>query len=111
MVNSDDDLINKIIRFNHAWKLAKKRYGDESPITTSLRDQKACLQAQLLRNHSGVYLALDKESEAEEPLYSVQLENGITIETLGFRTDAEHLPVRIAEKLFSKKELSELIRE
>jgi hypothetical protein len=67
-----------------------------------LRDQKACLQAQLLCNHSGVYLALDKESEAEDSLYSVQFENVITIETLSFRADAEHLPVRIAEKLFSK---------
>ncbi|MFS1439370.1 hypothetical protein [Shewanella sp. 10N.286.48.A6] len=111
MENSGVELINRIIRFNHAWKLAQKQYGDSSPITLSLRDQKACLQAQLLREHSGVYLVLDKDSETEEPLYSVQLETAIPIDSLGYRTDAEHLPVRIAEKLLSKKELSVLIRE
>jgi hypothetical protein len=111
MVNNNNELVNRIIRFNHAWKLAKNKYGDGSSITLSLRDQKACLQAQLLREYSGVYLALDEKAPSDEPLYSVQFENGITIESLGFRTDAEHLPVRIAEKLFSEKELTELIKE
>jgi len=44
MVKTDKkETINKIIRFNRAWKLAKQRYGDNSAISILLRDQKANL--------------------------------------------------------------------
>lgn len=111
MVKTDKkETINKIIRFNRAWKLAKQRYGDNSAISILLRDQKANLQAELLHNYSGVFLLLDESTDSDEPVYSVKLESAIEIESLGFVTNAEHIPVRIAEALFSKKQLSELIK-
>lgn len=104
-------LVSKIIRFNQAWKLARQQYGEDSNLTKSLRDQKACLQAELLRDHTDTYLILDKNTESEELLYSVQFDSRISLPDLPYKDDAEHLPVRIAQKLFSENELLKLIRE
>lgn len=104
-------LLSKIIRFNHAWKLAQLQFGTESNLSKSLRDQKSCLQAQLLRDHPGTYLLLDQQTESEEPLYSVRFDTNITLPDLPFKDDAEHIPVRIAQKLFSENELLKLVRE
>jgi hypothetical protein len=104
-------LITKIIRFNHAWKLALQQFGKNSNLAKSLRDQKACLQAELLRDHAGTYLTLDKNTESEELLYSVKFDSNISLPGLPYKDDAEHLPVRIAQKLFSENELLILVRE
>lgn len=100
--STPNELVSKIILFNHCWKLAQQRYGQSSGIAKMLRVQKSILQASLLReNHA--YLKPDLEAQ-EEPLFSVRLVapmvvNGIT------RIDAEHLPVRIAEEFFTEQEL------
>ena len=104
-------LITKIIRFNHAWKLAQQQFGENSNLAKSLRDQKACLQAELLRDHADTYLIFDKNAESEEPLYSVQFDSSISLPDLLYKDDAEHIPVRIAQKLFSENELLKLVRE
>ena len=104
-------LVTKIIRFNHAWKLAQQKFGENSNLAKSLRDQKACLQAELLRNHIGTYLILDKSTDSEEPLYSVQFDSVSSLPELPYKDNAEHLPVRIAQKLFSENELLKLVRE
>ena len=104
-------LIKKIISFNQAWKLSKKIFGDESSLSLALRDQKACLQAELLRDHIDAYLEFDAETESAEPLYSVRLLDGIELPPLGYiRNDAEHIPVRIAEEIFTEEELIKLIK-
>ena len=86
-------LITKIISFNHAWKLAQQQFGE------------------LLRDHVGTYLILDKNTESEEPLYSVQFDSNISLPDLPYKDDAEHIPVRIAQKIFSENELLKLVRE
>jgi hypothetical protein len=103
-------LINKIVRFNHAWKASKDMFGDKSNISQALRDQKACLQAELLRDHEGVYLVLDMKTESEEPLYSIKLLQEVKLQGAYFKDDAEHIPVRVADKLFTAQELIKLIK-
>lgn len=100
------ELITKIIAFNHCWKMAQQRYGNTSAIARMLRDQKSILQAALLRENLG-YLQPDPDAE-EEALFSVRLKtpiylNGVT------RVDAEHMPVRIAEEIFTDQELNKLL--
>ena len=109
--NSKEKIISKIILFNRAWKLAQQHYGVDSPISGALRDQKSCLQAEFLRYYKDSYLALDSSNEEGEKLYSVKIGEEIFIDSLGTRTDAEHLPERIARQLFTTKELAQLIRE
>lgn len=108
--NSKEKIISKIILFNRAWKLAQQHYGVDSPISGALRDQKSCLQAEFLRYYGNSYLVLDSNEEGEK-LYSVKIGEEIFIDSLGTRTDAEHLPERIAKQLFTTKELAQLIRE
>ena len=44
-----EQIIERIIAINHAWKLARDDFGKNSPITISLREQKSSWQANLLR--------------------------------------------------------------
>ena len=103
------DCITKIIRFNHAWKIAKEKYGEGSGLATMLRDQKSCLQASLLRYSGDAYLVEDNDAMGEK-LYSVRFDGSVSVGTMS-RTDAEHIPVRVAEKLLTENELLSLIRD
>ncbi|MEA5603361.1 hypothetical protein [Nostoc sp. UHCC 0252] len=96
-----EKLVNEIVAVNHAWKVASELFGEDSPLSISLRDLKTCLQVRLLRNYAPeqVYLIEDKESEGEA-LYSLCLRQAI-----GNRLYAEHLPMRIAQDVFADKEL------
>ncbi|MET4694489.1 hypothetical protein [Endozoicomonas lisbonensis] len=102
-------LLIKIVRFNHAWKSAQRQFGQNSGIATALRDQKACLQAELLRHFEEAYLASDQDVENGEELYSVRLFQSRKIDGLT-RSDVEHMPVRIAKELFTEHELRMLLR-
>jgi hypothetical protein len=108
-----ESLVNKIVAFNHAWKLAQKRYGEESPLTLSLRDQKACLQAEFLRADFGGYLVIDDDTPSSEALYSVRIQSTASSQHNDntFQHDAAHMPVRIAKKLFTDQELIKLVRD
>ncbi|WP_163931382.1 hypothetical protein [Paraferrimonas sp. SM1919] len=104
------DLINEIIAINHAWKLSKDRFGDAFPATKSLRDSKSLMQAHLLRdfpNDSFLKVATDNNEHADE-LFSVRLKTPIKIGNLT-RSDAEHLPVRIAKEIFLQHELEKFL--
>ena len=103
--SSLEQLVKEIIAVNHAWKLACNLFEQTSPLATSLRDLKTCKQVRLLQTYGStqVYLAIDPE-ESSEPLYSVRLRHSI-----GDRTDAEHLPVRVAQEVLSPAELNRLI--
>lgn len=101
-----NDLVTKIILFNHCWKLAQQRYGQSSAMARMLRGQKSALQASLLREKHA-YLQLDPDAQ-EEPLFSVRLLTPLVINGTT-RIDAEHMPVRIAEEFFTEQELKLLL--
>lgn len=103
--------LNQIITFNHAWKQARENYSEKSSITNALRNRKSCLQASLLRNFpSRCYLKHDEDNLDGEMLYSIRLIEAVTLPTGLVRKDAEHLPVRLAEELFTAEELQKLIK-
>ncbi len=98
-----EKLVNEIVAVNHAWKVASELFGEDSPLSISSRDLKTCLQVRLLRSYAPeqVYLIEDKKTEGER-LYSLCLR-----EPIGERLYAEHLPIRIAEEVFTNKELKQ----
>ncbi|MEH2378028.1 MAG: hypothetical protein V7K27_03845 [Nostoc sp.] len=100
---SVEKLVNEIVAVNHAWKVARELFGQDSPLSTSSRDLKTCLQVRLLRSYAPekVYLIEDKKAEGE-PVYSLCLR-----EAIGDRLDAEHLPMRRAKEVLTDKELAQ----
>ncbi|WP_338421257.1 hypothetical protein [Nostoc parmelioides] len=88
---------------NHAWKVSCELFGHNSPLSIASRDLKTALQIRLLQSYSPeqVYLIEDNELEGE-PLYSLCLRK-----PMGERLYAEHLPMRIAEEVFTHKELEQ----
>lgn len=110
-MNSFERTLNQIIAFNHAWKQARDNYTDQSAVANALRIRKSCLQASLLREFpERCYLKLDDENIDGEVLFSVRLTKSITLPSGAIRNDAEHLPVRLAEELFTAEELQKLIK-
>lgn len=106
-----NSILERIITINHAWKLAREEFGAQNLITLSLREQKSSWQATLLREFpEKVYLHFDQEnSTPEDKLYSVRFKTPVQLAT-GVRNNAEHLPERIAKKLFWESELVKLIK-
>src|SRR4051812_29858499 len=98
---SMEQLVKQIVALNHAWKAARELFGENSPLSTSSRDLKTCLQVRLLRSYAPaqVYLVEDTEAEGEK-LYSLRLRK-----PTDNRLDAAHLPLREAEKVLSADEL------
>ncbi|RUT08179.1 hypothetical protein DSM106972_013470 [Dulcicalothrix desertica PCC 7102] len=98
-----EQLVREIKAFNHAWKASSELFGKDSPLSTSTRDLKNCLQVRLLLSYAPeqVYLAIDTKTEASEPLYGLRLR-----QTIGEWTDADHLPVRVVEEWVKKKLLT-----
>ena len=106
-----NSILERIITINHAWKLAREEFGAQNPITLSLREQKSSWQATLIREFPDqIYLHFDQEnSTPEDKLYSVRFKTPVQLAT-GIRTNAEHMPERIAKKLFWDNELVKLIK-
>jgi hypothetical protein len=100
---SIEQLVREIVAVNHAWKVACELFGDSSPLSTSSRDLKTCLQLRLLRNYAPeqVYLIEDQNAEGER-LYSLYLR-----EPVHNRQYAEHLPVRVAQDVLTSEELKQ----
>lgn len=105
-IENSAELLIRIISFNHAWKMARQRHGNDSAISRMLRDQKSILQSVLLRQGLA-YLMLDLDAE-DEPLFSVRLHQSIVLNGVA-RKDAEHMPVRLAEEIFTEQELQALL--
>ncbi|WP_026734296.1 hypothetical protein [Fischerella sp. PCC 9605] len=107
---SVEQLVREIVAVNHAWKAARELFGDDSPLSTSTRDLKTCLQVRLLREHapSKVYLVNDpvESNQVGEEIYSLQLR-----EKVGDRLYAEHLPVRVAREFLTEKELRKFTKQ
>lgn len=105
-----NNIIERIITLNHAWKVARDDFGGNHAITESLRLQKSSWQATLLRDFpDAAYLRKDNENTQGESLLSVRLTSPITING-SVRHDAEHIPERIAKNLFFETELTQLVR-
>jgi hypothetical protein len=100
---SVEKLVKEIVAINHAWKVARELFGEDSHLSISSRDLKTCLQVRLLRSYAPkqVYLIEDTESEGE-PAYGLRLR-----EPIGNRQYAEHLPIRVAQKVLTDKELEQ----
>jgi hypothetical protein len=96
-----EQLVREIDAVNHAWKCASLLFGEPSALATGTRDLKTCLQVRLLRSFAPtqVYLKLDPEAGGE-PLYGLLLKYPVA-----GRTDADHLPIRVARTVFTEAEL------
>lgn len=103
-----DSLVDEIIVINKAWKASRELLGGSVSMTESFRHLKSRLQARLLRQYAPqqVYLELDNTADSEEPLYGLKLVNKVSN-----RTDAAHIPVRIANEIFTPEELKHFIKE
>ncbi|MCL1143217.1 hypothetical protein [Shewanella gaetbuli] len=107
-----NEIISRIIAVNHAWKLSKEQFGNNFPATNSFRDTKSSLQATLLREFSNdAYLMVATDShDHEEQVYSVRLKHPVTINGV-LRSDAEHLPARIAHDIFTIEEIESFLKQ
>ncbi|MGF1736508.1 hypothetical protein [Photobacterium satsumensis] len=105
-----DEILERVITVNHAWKLSKDEFGAEFGPTQSLRWTKSSLQATLLREFpSDTHLRIASDNEQhEEMLYSVRLKTPVVVNGV-VRQDAEHLPARIANDIFTQEEIESLL--
>jgi hypothetical protein len=105
-----DEIVERIITINHAWKLSRNEFGNDFIATQSFRETKASLQATLLREFSKeVYLIEATDShDHDEQMYSVRLKTPIVVNGC-HRQDVEHIPVRIAQDIFTQSELNTFI--
>ena len=110
MLFSLEEILERVITVNHAWKLSKDEFGDKYGTTQSLRWSKSSLQATLLRDFpSETHLKVASDSEEHgELLYSVRLNKPILVNGI-MRQDAEHLPARIANEIFSQQEIESFL--
>ena len=102
MYPSLQQFVTEIKAINHAWKVASELFGEDSPLSTSSRDLKTCLQVRLLRSYAPeqVYLAIDEQTQGEQ-LYGLHLRQAI-----GEWEDADHLPVRVVREWLAKNWLT-----
>ena len=96
-----EKLVKQIKAINSAWKVAGDLYGNDSPLSTSSRDLKSCLQVRLLRLYAptDVYLAIDNNAEGE-PQFGLRLR-----ESVDKYQDADHIPVRVANEILLPEEI------
>ena len=101
------ELVTQIKEINGAWKAAGNLYGKDSPLSTSSRDLKSCLQVRLLRSYAptDVYLAIDYQAEGE-PQFGLRLR-----ESIDNCEDADHMPVRVAKEILTSEEINKFSQE
>ena len=101
------ELVTQIKAINSAWKVAGDLYGKDSPLSTSSRDLKSCLQVRLLRSYApqNLYLAIDNKAEGE-PQFGLRLR-----ESIDKYQDADHMPVRVAKEILLPEEIKKFSQE
>lgn len=101
-------LVKEINAVNQAWKLAIYMFDNHHFLAQSLRDLKLRLQVRLLRNYAPkfVFLVEDLETESDEPLYSLKL-----VSPFGDYKYAAHLPIRLAQEVFSLEEIDQFLSQ
>lgn len=106
MKRSIETLVNQIVAFNRAWHRSKARYEEDThPLNTLTRDRKAALQAELLRDHFPKVWLETHQVSGKEDLYSVQLATPVKLASGESKPNADHMPYRIANKIFTSAEL------
>lgn len=100
--------IEEIVAVNRAWKASQELIGLETNMTRSFRDLKGYLQVKLLKQYSPtwVYLEIDEQADSDEPLYGLKL-----VHQIGDYTNAEHLPIRVAQAVFTLDEIQRFTKE
>jgi hypothetical protein len=100
-------LVKQIKAINSGWKVASDLFGDSSPLSTSSRDLKSCLQVCLLRSYAPdkVYLTIDNQAEGE-PLFGLRLR-----ESIDNCKDADHIPVRVAKEILLPEEIEKFSQQ
>lgn len=101
------ELVTQIKAINRAWKVSQDLYGNNSPLSTSSRDLKSCLQIRLLRSYAprDVYLAIDKKAEGE-PQFGLRLR-----ESIDNCEDADHIPIRVAKEILLPEEINKFSQQ
>jgi hypothetical protein len=98
-------LVARIVAFNDAWHALRELRADgavDDPSLASLRDIKGALQARLLRDGGGLaYLERDEHPSLPERCFTVALRRRV-----GGRSDACHLPERVARQVLTPSEIS-----
>lgn len=110
-----NDLVERIITINRAWKVAlnnvEKACDSEKKvckmIANRLQLQKSNWQATLIRVYPNeVWLKVDSDLNYSETLYSVRFGERFMLKDKTWKEDAEHLPARLAEKVLTQQELA-----
>lgn len=100
-----NQIICEIVAINRGWKVAKDLFGENADLSVSLRELKNSLQIRLLRTYQDqVYIVFADDSE-DEDLFSIRIDDE-SVE----RSDAEHLPVRVAKQYFTEEEIGKFLR-
>lgn len=113
---SKNKIIERVVTLNRAWKIAlanieRAQTNDEievcKAIAERLQQQKSNWQATLIRAYPNeVWLKIDQDNDYSETLYSVRFGAGVNLSDGSCKKDAEHLPVRMAEEILTKQELT-----
>ena len=107
-IASAELLVARIHHVNGGWHALRELWPPAegtNVVIAGMRDLKALLQVQLLRDPgSPAFLVEDLESALLEPCYSVQLRD----RSQGY-SNACHLPIRVARELLTERELAELV--
>jgi hypothetical protein len=105
MHSSIDELVNEILRVNHAWKTACDLFKRDASLSISLRGMKNRLQVQLLRlHHPKVFLEVDPAETGI--VYSLRLQS-----LYSRHHNAAHLPDQVARSMLSSTELTRFLKQ
>ncbi|MBB1363106.1 hypothetical protein H5125_13220 [Shewanella sp. SR44-4] len=103
-----NDIVNRIVLINRAWKVAKE---DPSPqlntlLANRLKNQKSAWQIELFRSFpEQVWFKKDLDNYPDGSVFSVRwMDNPIISSDGDIKWNAEHLPVDIAKNLLTHKE-------
>ena len=107
-------LVDQIDRFNRVWHSLRGRNSGAAALSCvhdALRARKGELQVRLLRtwpNRCRLFLASADENHGE-PMLTLRLAPPVELPNGNQRSDANHLPLRVAEALLTAAELAHML--
>lgn len=117
MLKSQIEELNKLVTrvhlINHTWKACQALFKADSALAMFYRDEKAKLQAILLRHSENIaYLRVDEalSHETGEVIYSVTLTEKAIANASHSHKDAAHMPQHIAQQLFTNAEIAKFTK-
>lgn len=110
-----DEIVNRIVLINRAWKVAKEDPHEHvnTHMANRLRQQKSTWQIELIRSFPDqVWLKKDLENYPDGSVFSVRWKSGSIVSSDGdVKWNAEHIPSEIAQSLLTKKEFLTAIKQ